>query len=63
MNVTITKIVKPLETLEGREQNQFAFHVKGKKECSYGIQKPEEDYREQSFKDKGLSQRKKGKWL
>ena len=53
---TITKTVKWSETIEGREQNQFAYHVKAKKECSYGMKEGE---REPSFKDeKGLSQQK-----
>ena len=56
---TITKIVKLSGTIDEKGRNQFAYHVKVRKECSYGIQKQEEENLEPSFEhEKGLSQRK-----
>ena len=52
MNATITKIVKSSDTTEGREANQFAIHVKAKRECSYGIQKQEKEEQGPSFNDR-----------
>ena len=52
MNATITKIVKSSDTIDEKERNQFVIHVKVRKECSYGIQKQEEEDREPSFEDR-----------